>query len=153
MQLIKILFGTVTGNAEECAFRMAVALQKEEFPVEVVNLSVYPVKQITEEGLVIIVTSTWGDGEPPDDALPFFEHVQSLSPEALRNLSYAVYALGDRDYSQFCGFGCTLDELFAARGAQRMVERQECDLDYDTPLKPWVDTLIGTLSVSADLRQ
>ncbi|HEY8967247.1 MAG TPA: flavodoxin family protein, partial [Candidatus Methylacidiphilales bacterium] len=107
---VTILFGTTTGNAEECAKKTAQKAAALGFVPKVENMANTAPEQLKEAGLVLFVVSTWGDGEPPDDAVPFWDRMAFLAPGSLNGVGYGVLALGDTAYEQFCGFGRALDE-------------------------------------------
>jgi sulfite reductase (NADPH) flavoprotein alpha-component len=90
------------------------------------------------ERYALFVVSTWGDGEPPDDALPFFNELESDSAPNLAGLRYAVLGLGDSSYEQYNACARKLDERLAVLGGQRVHERIEADLDYEDTFNEWV---------------
>lgn len=134
-----ILFATTTGNAESLAAKIAKDLKRSGQAAEVVNIAVRnPSDLAREHRPVLICASTWGEGEPPDEALRFWEDLQDLPAGSLANLHYAVYAIGDSSYDEFCGFGRKLDEALEARGAKRITRRQDADLDYEEFVGEWL---------------
>jgi sulfite reductase (NADPH) flavoprotein alpha-component len=89
----------------------------------------------------VIITSTWGDGEPPDNATEFWSHISAEAAPKLANLNYSVLALGDKNYSEFCGAGKKFDERLETLGAKRIHPRVDCDLDYEALAKGWMDSV------------
>ena len=89
----------------------------------------------------VIISRTWGDGEPPDNAVNFWNWIKADSAPRLENLNFAVLGLGDKNYSDFCGASKKFDERLAALGAKRLTQRGECDVDYEGPAKSWIDGL------------
>ena len=145
---VTMLFGTTTGNAEECAKRTATKAAALGFPPRLENLATFKPRQLKEAGLVLAVVSTWGDGEPPDDAIPFWEAMGTLAPGALNGVDFGVLALGDLSYAEFCGFGRALDAKLEQLGATRLCDRIECDVDYEENLEMWLERLPYILAVA-----
>lgn len=143
--MITVFYATQTGNSEACAEWLRDALEDEELPCRLVNLAEYEAKQLREERFALFVVSSFGEGDPPDDVVPFHETMTELSPDELSHLRYAVFALGDIDYTLFCGFGHTCDRHLAKAGAQRLREVEECNLDQAEKLPPWTDAMIPEL--------
>jgi sulfite reductase (NADPH) flavoprotein alpha-component len=87
--------------------------------------------------------STHGDGDPPDDARPFLDHLNSKRAPKLEQLSYSVLALGDSSYPKFCESGRIVDERLAALGAKRLLARVDCDLDYEKFAANWSEQTLA----------
>lgn len=142
---LTILFATMTGNAEECALRIAGQVAIHGYDVAVHNLATYSAERLSSERQVLLVVSTWGEGEPPDDAIDFWDGMNALPPGSLEGLRFAVYALGDTAYDEFCGFGRNCDQLLESLGANRITPRVDCDVDWGEPLAAWIDGLVAAL--------
>jgi sulfite reductase alpha subunit-like flavoprotein len=138
---ISILFGTMTGNAECCAIDLSRHLQQKGFSCQSENLVRCQAASLAEKEVVLLLVSTWGEGEPPDDAIPFFESLQKLQRGTLSGVRYAVFALGDSSYDVFCGFGKNCDQLLEEAGAVRLRECECCDLDQDERLPIWAEEI------------
>jgi sulfite reductase alpha subunit-like flavoprotein len=134
---ILILFSTQTGNAEECAQRLARGLEGEGQAIRVENVRDYHAGKLALEKIVVLVASTWGEGEPPDEAVPFWEQLMVLPEDSLQTLRFAVFGLGDTAYEHFCGFARDCDERLGALGARRLWSRAECDVSYEETLEQW----------------
>jgi len=93
-----------------------------------------------------MIASTWGEGEPPDDCEEFHEAFVKGDTLDLSHLRYAVLALGDTAYDDFCQFGKDLDEAFARHGATRLKDRLDCDLDQDERYPDWIAELKSLLA-------
>lgn len=145
---VTILFGTTTGNAEDCAKQTAKKAATLGFIPRLENMATFQPQQLKAAGLVLLVVSTWGDGEPPDDAIPFWEAMGSLAPGALNGFGFGVLALGDLGYAEFCGFGRNLDAKLEQLGATRLCDRIECDVDYAENLEVWLERLPYILAVA-----
>ena len=142
---IAILYATMTGNARECAERTATALRKAGFTARVHDLGHYDPRDLLTESTVLLAISTWGEGEPPDDGIAFFDYVKELKEASLRNLRFAVFALGDTSYDNFCQCGRDLDRMFEERGASRLLARVDNDLDFEEALACWREAVAGAI--------
>lgn len=143
---LTILFATTTGNAEDCAGRTAKKLEAAGHAPHLSNLRDYSPDKLRQCGIVLLIASTWGDGEPPDDAVPFWEALQNLSSGALIGVNFAVLALGDSSYEQFCGFGRQCDEAFERLGGQRLHPRLDCDNNHEELIDGWIDQISAKIS-------
>jgi sulfite reductase (NADPH) flavoprotein alpha-component len=147
---LSILFGSQTGNAEALAKRAANEARKLGFAPSVHDLASYAVDRLPSERRVIIITSTYGDGDPPDNAKPFWERIRNGTAPSVADLKYAVLALGDSSYPKFCAFGKAVDERLEAMGGKRAHPRLDCDVDFDTPFANWIVTALQALSGSSN---
>jgi sulfite reductase (NADPH) flavoprotein alpha-component len=142
---IAILYATMTGNARECAEKVATSLGAAGFSARVHDLGQYDPRNLLKESTVLLAISTWGDGEPPDAAVVFFEFVMGLDGSALQNLRFAVFALGDTSYDNFCQCGRDLDRMLEERGAMRLLERVDNDVDFEDALGQWREAIVSVL--------
>lgn len=150
MSEILIFFATQTGNAETAAEMIRDHLKSQGLTATVENIAKLPIERFLKESVIIGVASTWGDGEPPDDAIDFWAEVEKLPPLVMSHSHFGIYALGDSCYDEFCAFGKKLDEAFERLGGHRLITRQECDIDFEDDVVPWTNGLIEALqSVSA----
>jgi sulfite reductase (NADPH) flavoprotein alpha-component len=145
-ELLLVLFGSQTGSAEGLAKRVAKEAQQRGFAPKILALNDYEQANLTAGGKAVIISSTWGDGDPPDNALNFWNWIKGDSAPRLENLSFAVLGLGDKNYSDFCGASKKFDDRLVALGARRFAPRGECDVDYEGPAKSWIDGLWDKLS-------
>ncbi|WP_040838484.1 bifunctional nitrate reductase/sulfite reductase flavoprotein subunit alpha [Nocardia brevicatena] len=140
---VTVLWASQTGSAEEFAATTAARLTEAGFRPRLVEMD-----SIDPAGLggdVLVVSSTFGDGGPPDNGAGFWERL-SGGDTRLAGVRYAVFALGDSSYDDFCGHGRKLDETFAARGATRLLARVDSDTGSDEPGERWLDDVLGTLA-------
>ncbi|MEZ0259046.1 MAG: assimilatory sulfite reductase (NADPH) flavoprotein subunit, partial [Chthoniobacter sp.] len=143
-----VLFGSQTGTAEGLAKKASKEAEKRGFAPKLVDMAKYESVDLAKEENILVITSTYGDGEPPDNAHAFWNFLQGESAPPLAHLNYSVLALGDTNYSAFCQFGKNCDERFEKLGAKRVHPRVDCDVDYETPAKAWADGVLAALASS-----
>ena len=136
-----ILFGSQTGTAEGLAKKVAKESQQRGFAPKVLALNDYESANLPAVNKAVIISSTWGDGEPPDNAANFWSWLNAETAPRLDNLNFAVLGLGDKNYSNFCGASKKFDTRLESLGAKRLMPRGECDADYETAAKSWIDGL------------
>ncbi|HEY4043153.1 MAG TPA: flavodoxin domain-containing protein [Rhodopila sp.] len=146
---LTILFGTESGNAEALAAQARKAAAKLGFAPKVVDMADFSVTQAAATENLLIVASTWGEGDPPQRAVDFYETLMAEDAPRFEKTRFAVLALGDRAYAQFCEIGRTIDERLAALGGARIADRIECDLDFETPASGWIDATLERLNAEA----
>lgn len=140
-----ILFGSQTGTAENLAKRIAKDAEARGFSPSIFSLNDYDKAEFTKARHALIISSTWGDGEPPDNAANFWDWLKSDNAPRLESLEYSVLGLGDRNYADFCGASKKFDERLSQLGAKRLTPRAECDVEYETPAKTWSDEVWSKL--------
>jgi sulfite reductase (NADPH) flavoprotein alpha-component len=140
-----VLWASQTGNAEEFAARLAGTLDGSQL----VNMDDMPLAQLRAASQVFVITSTFGDGGPPDNGAGFWDRLHAADAPALTGVRYAVLGLGDRSYDNFCGHAKAIDGRLAALGATRILDRAECEAYDDQPMNRWaeqVTALVGRIS-------
>ena len=150
---LTILFGSQTGTAEGLAKRLAKEAGKHCFAATVHDLAKYPTTQLASARQLMVVTSTYGDGDPPDNAKAFWEFLSTDSAPNLAEVRFSVCALGDTNYPKFCGFGKAVDERLEQLGAQRIASRADCDLDYEEPFAKWMTGALGAMASQRGARE
>jgi sulfite reductase (NADPH) flavoprotein alpha-component len=145
-----VLYGSQTGTAEGLAKKMKTEASKRGFEPKVVDMAKYDSLDLSKESNVLIVTSTYGDGDPPDNAQGFWNYLSSETAPRLEHVQYSVLALGDTNYPAFCQFGKVCDARLEALGAKRIHPRVDCDVDYDASAKAWTDAVFRTLLSSSN---
>ncbi len=143
---LTILYGTETGNSSELAERIAARARDLGLTVRTADMASYKTRGLKDEQDLLIVTSTHGEGDPPEPAVDFFEFVHGRKAPKLDGMRYAVLGLGDSTYEFFCGASVKLDERLEALGAERLHERIDCDVDYEDPASEWIETTLGLFS-------
>lgn len=152
---VRILFASETGNAEELARRIefrALGLGLTAATRNLAALKPAQLRELRDAQLTIVVTSTHGDGAPPEPAAPFFEFIQSARAPRLDGVRYAVLGLGDSTYEFFCQAAKGLDRRFEELGATRVHDRIDCDVDYETTADEWIGRVLEKLRASAPAR-
>ena len=134
-------FGSQSGSAAGLAKRFAKAAETRGSQVTVRELNAVTPAELVAARRCVVITSTWGDGEPPDNAVSFWSALSGDSMPRLESLRFAVLGLGDRNYADSCGAARRIDERFEGLGAQRMVARGECDVDYENVAAAWIESL------------
>ena len=142
---LRVLYGTQTGNAEGVANDAAAAARLQGFDVTVSGLDEIELDEFAGLNHVLIVTSTYGEGEMPDNAELFWEALSASTAPRLEGVSYSVLALGDTSYDGFCQAGKLFDTRLEQLGASRLVGRVDCDIDYEAPAAEWVQSAVGSL--------
>lgn len=135
---LTIVYGSQTGNAKRVAEKLAQQVEAAGLGARLVRADAYSTRELKNERHLAIVISTQGDGDPPDDARGFYEFIRGKRAPQLPELRYAILALGDSSYPQFCAIGRQLDARLAELGAKRWFARGEADLDIDTVAIPWL---------------
>ena len=142
---VLILYGTVTGNSEALAKKLAEALRPTGLTARVRDMAHCQPNVLKQTNCVLVVASTYGDGEPPDDAAPFWDAVVHGNSLDLRGIKYSVLALGNTTYDHFCKCGRDLDTALERHGAVRLYPRVDCDVDYDYPARRWIEGVLANL--------
>jgi sulfite reductase (NADPH) flavoprotein alpha-component len=143
---VLILYGTVTGTAEALAKKVATALGRAGVSSRVRDMAHCQPNVLTQAHCVLMVVSTYGDGEPPDDAAPFWEAVVHGNGLDLRGVKFSVLALGNTTYDHFCKCGREFDAALERHGATRFYPRVDCDVDYDETAERWIDGVLASLA-------
>ena len=139
---ILILYGTETGNSELLAMDAENLAKELDFDVIVNGMDEITLSDMQDAGNVLIVCSTWGDGEQPDNAIDLYESVEESDDASMSGVGFAVLALGDTAFDLFCEAGIQWDNILQEKGGNRISQRIDCDVDYEDDAEAWIeDTL------------
>jgi len=143
---ITILVGSQTGNCEKLAKLTNERASAKGLKTAIRKMGDYKLPQLKNEKHVLVIVSTHGEGEPPDNAKEMYEFLHSKRAPALKSTSFAVIGLGDSSYEHFCKMGVDFDKRFEELGATRIHPRVDCDVDYDDPADRWIEAVLTELS-------
>ncbi len=143
---VTVLYGSQTGNSEGLAKKTAQHLEDKGFQVTLSSMSDFKPNNLKKINNLLVIVSTHGEGDPPDNALSFHEYVHGRRAPKLDHLSFSVLSLGDSSYEFFCQTGKEFDERFKELGGTRLFDRVDCDLDYDEPFSEWLQGVASSLS-------
>lgn len=147
---LTVLYGTESGNSETLADRAVKEAKKRGFQATMKNMADATPADIAKWSNLLVIVSTWGDGEPPETATSFYKEFMSTDG-ALAAVRYSVCALGDTSYEKFCQTGKDIDARLATLGAVRANERQDCDVDYEEAFATWLDASLTALKPASAL--
>ncbi|WP_189027617.1 assimilatory sulfite reductase (NADPH) flavoprotein subunit [Paenibacillus albidus] len=147
---VTVLFGSQTGNCQRLAASLSRRLEEQGFQVTVSAMNQFKTNGLKKVENLLILASTHGEGEPPDNAKAFHEFLYSKRAPQLESLRFSVLALGDTSYEFFCQTGKDFDQRLEELGAQRLSPRVDCDLDYDEQVAEWVQNVIQALNGRLD---
>ncbi|MGV4966913.1 assimilatory sulfite reductase (NADPH) flavoprotein subunit [Priestia aryabhattai] len=143
---VTILYGSQTGNAQGLAENTGKTFEAKGFNVTVSSMNDFKPNNLKKLENLLIVVSTHGEGEPPDNALSFHEFLHGRRAPKLENFRFSVLSLGDSSYEFFCQTGKEFDVRLAELGGERLYPRVDCDLDFEEPANKWLKGVIDGLS-------
>ena len=146
---LTILFGSQTGNAAGLAEKTAKLASNYGLEASVVDMDGYDKSNLANIKRLLVITSTWGEGEMPDNAEELWQSVQSGAP-ALSAMHYSVCAIGDTSYDEFCKAGLDWDDKLSSLGASSVQEIKLCDVDYEPPWVEWVQEALPRIACVDD---
>ena len=147
LQPVTILYGSQTGNTKKAAQKASEQIKEKGFEVTVMDMAEYPTKKLKDEKLLFIVVSTYGEGEPPAAAEELHKFIFSSRAPKLPDTKFAVLALGDSSYVEFCKTGVDFDTKLEALGAKRLTARVDCDVDWDDKADEWIEAVLNNLEI------
>ena len=143
---LTILYGSQTGNAESVAYDTAEKAKEYGLTATVQDMDDVDAQVFVKSSRLLIITSTYGEGEHPDNAETLWETMSDDNAPKLSDTYFSVLALGDTSYDDFCLAGKEWDERLVDLGATRVTDRVDCDIDFEQPAEEW---MIATLPAIA----
>jgi len=140
-----ILYGTQTGTAEDLAEELAESLSSASVENRVENMFDIEIAEVCDFKNVVTIVSTWGDGDPPDDAEALHSEFEKADEDAFSEQNFAVFGLGDTGYEQFCKCGIDFDNFLEKGGGSRLVPRVDADIDYEDDFENWKSAVTAIL--------
>lgn len=146
---LTLVFASQTGTAERLAKKASKLAAKRGFAPTLLDASQATVEKLSQENAVLVLASTYGEGEPTDNAKALLSSLRAASGTPFSKLRFSLCALGDSKYAKFCQAGKDFDHLLEKLGAKRVSDRVDCDVGQDEKYTKWLDTALGSLSASA----
>lgn len=146
---ITLISASQTSNARRVAEALRDDLLAANLNVTLVNAGDYKFKQIASEKLLVIVTSTQGEGEPPEEAVALHKFLFSKKAPKLTDTAFAVFGLGDTSYEFFCQSGKDFDSILAELGGERLLDRVDADVEYQAAASEWRARVVDVLKSRA----
>jgi sulfite reductase (NADPH) flavoprotein alpha-component len=143
---LTILYATESGNSEALAMKAKKTAQKLGFDVRIVDMADVEPASLAKIKNLVVIASTWGEGDPPQRAVDFYTGLMGEGAPRLDGVKFAVLALGDTAYVNFCQTGRQIDERLAALGATRVSPRVDLDLDFAKPAASWTEKVLALLA-------
>ena len=140
---LTILYGSQTGTAEGLAKKAAKDAGKRGFAAMALDMAQTDIARLATENNVLVIVSTYGDGEPPDSAKALHAALGNEGAPSLTQMRFSVCSLGDTNYTLFCQCGKDFDARLEKRGATRIAPRTDCDLDYEAAFAKWLDAALS----------
>jgi sulfite reductase (NADPH) flavoprotein alpha-component len=147
---LTILFGTESGNAEGVAAAAKKAAAKQGFTAKLLDMADATPAEVAEAANLLVIASTWGEGDPPERAVEFHRALMAEGAPRFEGVRFAVLALGDSSYVNFCEIGRRLDSRLEELGGERIAARIDCDLDYEVPAADWTSAALEELARIAE---
>ncbi len=142
---LTVLFGSESGNAEGLADKVAAAAAAEGFKCKVVDMADAKLKTLAKAQNLLVLVSTWGEGEPPSRASDFYDTIMADGAEKLEGVNFSVLGLGDSSYAQFNQMAREFDKRLEALGGKRIYDSVECDVDFEGPYEAWEKGAVAKL--------
>lgn len=148
---LTILYGTESGNSEGLAHETATKAKGLGFAPTVWDIGDLKPADLKEMENLLVIISTWGDGEPPFSAEAFYEEFMAEGVPSLKGVRFSVCGLGDTSYEAFCQMGKDFDKRLEELGATRIADRVDCDVDFQVPYEKWVEKALTELKLASGL--
>jgi sulfite reductase (NADPH) flavoprotein alpha-component len=147
---LTILYATESGNAEGIGADLKKAAGKQGFAAKLLDMAEVSPSEVADQRNLLVVASTWGEGDPPERAAEFYKALMAEDAPRFDGVRFAVLALGDSSYVNFCEVGRRIDLRLEALGGERIAPRVECDLDYETSAAAWSGAALEELARRAE---
>ncbi|MGH1390689.1 MAG: assimilatory sulfite reductase (NADPH) flavoprotein subunit [Aeromonas jandaei] len=145
---LTILYGSQTGNAKGVATAIKAQAEARGLPVTLTSMADYKPKQLKKESHLLVIVSTYGEGEPPESVVDLHDQLKKGKIGKLEGLKFAVLGLGDSSYEFFCQTGKDFDDFLAKAGAERIHELASLDVDYQDAAKAWGEQAINAIAAT-----
>lgn len=142
---VTVLFGSETGNGQSLASTLVEKLKTKQLPVQSFSMDDFKPQNLKKVQDLLIITSTHGEGEPPENARSFYEFLHSKRAPKIENVRFSVLALGDESYEFFCQTGKDFDTRLEELGGERLYPRVDCDVDFEDPAEQWINRVVAVL--------
>lgn len=142
---VTVLYGSETGSGQRLAEEAIRKLEEKNLKVKIAALDDFKTKDLKKVEDLLIISATHGEGEPPDNAISFYEFLHSRKAPKLTDVRFSVLSLGDQSYEFFCQTGKDFDKRLEELGGERLYPRVDCDLDFDEPASEWTEGVLGVL--------
>lgn len=146
---LTVLYGTESGNAERLADSTVKEAKKHGLQAALKSMADITPATLAKAENILVIVSTWGDGEPPESATSFYKDLMS-NAHALKGVRFSVCALGDTSYEKFCQTGKDIDNRLAELGAERVHPRQDCDVEFEEPYQAWLTGALKSLTPASN---
>ncbi len=150
---ITVLFGTETGNSRKIAGQLVEEAEKAGIKTILADMNNYQTTRLKNEKNLLVIVSTHGEGEPPLAAEEFYNFIHNKKVPKLDQLRYSVLALGDKSYVDFCQTGSDIDKRLHELGAEKILPRVDCDVDFSEPSRTWIKDVLENLNTTSDQQQ
>ena len=141
-----ILYASQTGNAQAIAENLQESLESSGYNAALESTLDIKLAKLNDYALIVVIASTHGEGEPPDDAIDFYEAVLSKKAPSLNGVKHAVLGLGDSSYEFFCQTAKDFDSALSSLGSVPLIERLDCDVDYQQEAVSWITQLVAAIA-------
>ena len=143
---LTILYATESGNSERLASDVAKSARKLGLKPALLDMADLELATLAKARRLVVIASTWGEGEPPARAAHAYAELMSGGAPKLDGVEFGVLALGDTAYAEFCAVGKAIDNRLAELGAKRVAERVDCDVDFGEPAARWIESTLRALA-------
>jgi sulfite reductase (NADPH) flavoprotein alpha-component len=143
---LTVLYASESGNCEALALRTKKLAQKHGLDARIFDMADVDMTVLSKAKNLMVFASTWGEGDPPSRAIDFYEALMGDGAPRLEDVRFAVLALGDTAYAQFCAIGKAIDVRLEALGAKRAADRVDLDLDYAKQAVEWTEGALAKLA-------